>query len=381
LIFFRDNIKEMVFHVLSIPIYPTQKEITISAFTQKVYKFCTHMTKRGHTVYHYGHPDSHVKCTEHINVISRETYAAEYKEKKWQDFLPQGTKNKVHEEFNKNVVTEVLKRNHSKNDFVLAFWGFGHKEACEKLNDKTIVVEPSIGYDSFFANNRVFESYSHRHRMLGGAKINHPSPSDHVIPPGFDMDTFEFSAEKEDYLLFLGRIVDGKGIHIADTLSRALRQPIKFVGPQTLESTLSKNNPYAEYIHTVSYKERAQLLKKAKGLLMPTLYMEPCGWAMIEAWFSGTPVLTTDWGAPSEYNLHRKTGFRCRSLNEFFHAANLLNTIDPHYCRRYAEANFEISHVMQQYENYFNFLIKEKDHNYWTTVFNDCSLTKGPFFV
>ncbi len=39
------------------------------AFVQKVYKFCEEMTKRGHTVYHYGHEDSSVNCTEHINVI------------------------------------------------------------------------------------------------------------------------------------------------------------------------------------------------------------------------------------------------------------------------------------------------------------------------
>ena len=117
-------------------------------------------------------------------------------------------------------------------------------------------------------------------RCLGGAHQNHPSPTDHVIPPGFTPSDFEFSEKKEDYWLFLGRIVDAKGVHIADQLSRALRQPIKFVGPQTLKTTLPKDNPYAEYIPTVSHEQRKHLLKKAKGLLMPTLYMEPCGWSI-----------------------------------------------------------------------------------------------------
>jgi glycosyltransferase involved in cell wall biosynthesis len=235
----------MVFHVLSIPVYPTRKEITICAFTQKVYKFCSEMFKRGHTVYHYGHPDSNVQCTEHINVVSRTTYDNHYKDKKWQDFLPQNTKNKLHEEFNANAAREALKRRHDKNDLLLAFWGFGHKDACEKLQEGMIVVEPSIGYDSFFAHFRVFESYAHLHKMLGGAQIKHPHPTDHVIPPGFFPEDFEFSENKEDYWLFLGRIVDSKGVLIADQLSRALRQPIKFVGPQTLKTTLPKNNPYA----------------------------------------------------------------------------------------------------------------------------------------
>jgi len=371
----------MIFHVLSIPVHPTCKEITICAFTQKVYKFCAEMFKRGHTVYHYGHPDSSVPCTKHIDVVSRKTYKDHFKGKKWQDFLSQSIKNKLHEEFNTNAAREALKHRHSKNDLVLAFWGVGHKGACEKLKDSMIVVEPSIGYDSFFAHFRVFESYAHLHKMLGGAQQNHPSPTDHVIPPGFTPDDFEFSEKKEDYWLFLGRVVDSKGVHIADQLSRALRQPIKFVGPQTLKTTLPKDNPYAEYIHTVSHEQRKLLLKKAKGLLMPTLYMEPCGWSMIEAWFSGTPVLTTDWGAPAEYNRHHKTGFKCRSLNEFFHAANLIETISPHYCRRYAENHFHISHIMKRYETYFDFLINEKDYDFWENTYNKCSFTSQRFLV
>ena len=191
----------------------------------------------------------------------------------WQDcFASQNIQNKLHEEFNLNAAREALKRRHDKNDLVLAFWGVGHKDACEKLKDSMIVVEPSIGYDSFFAHFRVFESYSHLHKMLGGAQQNRPSPTDHVIPPGFyALDDFEFSDDQRRLLAILWDASStGKGVHIADQLSRNLRQPIKFVGPQTLETTLPKNNPYAEYIHTVSYNERKDLLKNAKGLLMPS---------------------------------------------------------------------------------------------------------------
>ncbi len=60
----------MVFHCLSVPYSPTRKDISLCAFVQKVYKFCDEMVKRGHTVYHYGHEDSIVNCTEHINVMN-----------------------------------------------------------------------------------------------------------------------------------------------------------------------------------------------------------------------------------------------------------------------------------------------------------------------
>ncbi len=60
----------MIFHCLSVPYAPTKKEMSLCAFVQKVYKFCDEMTKRGHTVYHYGHENSKVNCTEHITVTN-----------------------------------------------------------------------------------------------------------------------------------------------------------------------------------------------------------------------------------------------------------------------------------------------------------------------
>jgi glycosyltransferase involved in cell wall biosynthesis len=347
----------MIFHVLAIPTYPTRKEISICAFTQKVYKFSKAMTQRGHTVFHYGHPDSEVECTKHFDVISRETYDKVYQKKDWRDFHSQKIKNKAHEEFNSNANTLIKKNKQSDNDFVLAFWGVGHRGACDPLKNFH-VVEPSIGYNSAFAPFKVFESYAHLHRMLHKISENEmPSFRDHVIPPGFYLDDFQYSAKKENYLLFLGRMVDAKGISIAQQLSKAAKVPIKFVGPQNLKNTLEKDNPLAEYIHTVSHEERKELLSKAKALIMPTLYAEPCGWSMIEAFASGTPVLSTDWGGLSEYNVHGKTGFACHSLNEFYHAFHSLGMIDPAYCRQYAKDNFNIDLIMKMYENYFQHVI------------------------
>ena len=53
----------MVFHCLSVPYSPTRKDVSLCAFVQKGYKFCDEMTKRGRTVYHYGHENSIVNCT------------------------------------------------------------------------------------------------------------------------------------------------------------------------------------------------------------------------------------------------------------------------------------------------------------------------------
>ena len=123
-------------------------------------------------------------------------------------------------------------------------------------------------------------------------------------------------------------MVDSKGVGLAQQIAKAAQTKIKFVGPQNQKNKLDKNCKYSEFIHTVSYKERAELLSKAKALLMPSLYAEPCGWTMIEAFFSGTPVISTDWGGMSEYNLHSVTGYRCRSASEFYFAVQLSEKIN-----------------------------------------------------
>ena len=362
----------MVFHVLSIPLHPTRKEITLCAFTQKVYKFCKVMTHRGHTVFHYGHPDSSVPCTKHFDVVSRATYNKVYKKQQWQDFHLQTVKNEVHEEFNKNSAALIKKNKQEKKDFVLAFWGFGHQECCEQLKD-FFIVEPSVGYDSGFAPFKVFETYAQLHKLQFSLHNNNFPPfTDHVIRPGFYFEDFTYQDKKQNYLLFLGRMINSKGIDIAQNLSKAFSMPIKFVGPQNLKNNLKKDNPLAEYIHTVSNNERKKLLANAKALIMPSLYSEPCGWAMLEAFISGTPVLSTDWGGLAEYNIHGQTGFRCRSLNEFYHALGIIDNIKPSFCREYAEENFTISLVARMYENYFTHLMQTTKHG-MGAIFEKCN--------
>jgi len=332
--------------------YPTKKEITLSAFVQKIYKFCKEMTNRGHTVYHYGHPDSEVECSKHFDVISLETYEKEFKNQKWQDLLSEKTDTPVHREFNKKAA-KAINEISNEDDFVLAFWGHGHRECCEAVK-KGIIVEASIGYDSFFAENRVFESYAQLHK-INGIKT-YPKLTDVVIAPGFEKEDFTFEKDKDDYLLYLGRMTELKGTRIAQQMAQASRTKIKFVGPQIMKNNLDKSCRYSEFINTVSLEERSKLLSKAKALIMPSLYAEPCGWVMIEAFLSGTPVVSTDWGGMSEYNLHGVTGFRCHSANDFFHAISNLHTISSEMCRTYAENFFSIKRMCDQYENYFKML-------------------------
>jgi len=359
--------------------YPTRKEITISAFVQKVYNFCKWMTEKGHTVYHYGHPDSNVKCTKHFDCITKETYDKDYGDQTWKEFHSQNVESNTHKEFNKLAGEAIQKNKKSKDELVLAFWGYGNKGACE-MNDDLILVEASIGYDSYFLQNRCYETYNHLHRILGLANIITPNWADQVIPPGFDMNDFKFQEEKGDYLLYLGRMIDLKGINIANVVSKITKTPIKFVGPQNQENSMDDDNPLAEFIHTVSVEERKDLLANAKALIAPSLYMEPCGWVMLEAFASGTPVISTDWGGFAEYNLHGHTGLRCKNMNEFVHAVDFVKNLDPKKIRNYAEKNFSLDRQMNLYINYFKMLLDMREHGELGSIKKECNFTSPVIF-
>jgi hypothetical protein len=68
---------------------------------------------------------------------------------------------------------------------------------------------------------------------------------------------------------------------------------------------------------------------------------------------AGTPAITTDWGAFSETVEHGKTGFRCRTLNEFVRAVRQAPTLNPHYIHDRAVARYSMEAVKWQYQTYF----------------------------
>ena len=193
----------MVFHCLSVPYSSTRKDVSLCAFVQKVYKFCDEMTKRGHTVYHYGHENSIVNCTEHINVTNDDILINSYgnlNDWKTKGFN-QDVNTKAVNAFNDNCVTELNKRIKSNNEFILCWFGFTHEPCVKHFYDKAIVVEPSIGYDSMFAPIKMFETHAQMHKMHGAAKTYVDFESEFVVYPGFDPQDFLYKKEISEFCL------------------------------------------------------------------------------------------------------------------------------------------------------------------------------------
>ena len=329
------------------------------------------LKKLDHTVYHYGHENSEVDCTEHIPVIDdfvlQKTYGTSD-----HNGAPNGysVDDVAFTTFDINTERELRKRL-KPGDFVLT--SFPHKNIAERLSDLPVhVVEWGIGYPQVYADYRVYESngWMHFHRGIehanGTRSYNEPDWCSAVIPNYFDPDEFEFCEQKDDYMLFIGRVDPCKGIEIVLELAERTGKRLLIAGPNLMGDDLfAKLPPQAEYLGVVGPDERQPLMAKAMAVVCPSLYLEPFLGVHIEAGFCGTPIITTNWGAPVEYCKHGVTGFRCQTGAEFVHAVEHIGEIQPEKCRIWAYNNFSMDKVGQYYHEYFQTLYRNINGFFW----------------
>lgn len=341
----------MKFHVYGLPHSQTTARFSADAFEEKVRKFCNMMHDLGHQVILYAGDQNEARVTELVTLFT-ETERLEalggrhYSAASWDSETLPWTR------FNTRAI-EATRERLQPGDFLCFIAGVAHKPIADAFHGYR-AVEFGIGYAGTFAPHRVWESLAWMHTVYG-AQSGRPESArgfffDEVIPGYFEPDLFPFRAEKDDYFLFVGRMTELKGPHVASQICDILGVPLILAGPGDLRV------PYGEYVGEVGPERRGELMAGAKALIMPTLYLEPFGNVAVEAQASGTPVISTPWGAMTETVLHGKTGYHCHTLGDFLDACSperLLELWRPEAIRSRVIETYSVDVVAQKYDRYF----------------------------
>jgi|GEM_PF-1712501 FkbM family methyltransferase len=333
----------------------------MDAFGTKVAYFGQMLKDMGHHVLFYGVEGSEVPCDEFIPVLDTWKLKEAYGED-WRSGHKMKRYDKIHNLFSKNAAREIRKRQH-KADLLLLSAGLNHQKIAQRA-EVSLVVEIGIGYVGSFAPYRVYESYAWMHFTHGKQGMDDGRFSDCVIPAFFDPADFTYCEEKEDYYLYMGRIIHRKGVKIAIDTVEAIGGKLKLAGP--LSEPVDISSPVVEHLGVVTGEEKRELLSKAKAVFMPTQYLEPFGYVAIEAALSGTPVISTDFGSFSEIVRHGVTGYRCRTFEQFIWAARNIERIKPKDCRDWG-LNFSLEATASRYEEYFKQLLDLYGKGWYTT--------------
>jgi glycosyltransferase involved in cell wall biosynthesis len=197
-----------------------------------------------------------------------------------------------------------------------------------------------------------------------------------TIPNAIDLAHHPFGDrdDKEDYLLFVGRMIADKGAHTAVEVARRLEARLIMAGKINEQPErdffAERVEPYLSdriyFRGEVDSEGKGELFRRARCTLFPIQWPEPFGLVMIESLAAGTPVVAFRRGSVPEVLEHGRTGFIVETVDEMVDAVARVGEIDPQECRKSVEERFGVDGFVRRHEQVYEGLLREAPS--WTTL-------------
>ena len=189
-----------------------------------------------------------------------------------------------------------------------------------------------------------------------------------VVPNGIDLELFRFRTKPHEpaYLVWTGRIVPEKGLHVALQAAAALGMELRIAGPIAdalyyAAEIAPRLGTTSRYLGHLPHEALVSVVAGAAACVFTPLWEEPYGLALVEALACGTPVAALAHGAVPDL-LDESCGALAASDTPaaLATAIGVAMTLSRAACRRRAECIGDSQAMVTRYESLYRRVIAER---------------------
>jgi glycosyltransferase involved in cell wall biosynthesis len=179
-----------------------------------------------------------------------------------------------------------------------------------------------------------------------------------------DTDALEFRELPDEYLLFLGRFTEGKGVlHAIDVARRAgMRLVLAAAENEYYRETVAAHVDGVNVVYAgeADFATKVRLFGGARALIYPVQNREPFGLVLAEAMACGTPVAALDRGAVREVVDEGVTGLVFQNVDDLAAGLPRVFALDRRRVRERAVARFGVDRMILEYEAVYRQVVEAR---------------------
>jgi glycosyltransferase involved in cell wall biosynthesis len=174
------------------------------------------------------------------------------------------------------------------------------------------------------------------------------------------------------YVLWLGRICEEKGPHLAIAAARHADIPLVIAGQvypfryhqdyfeREIKPYLSGSaDGEVRFVESPHFNDKLELLRKARAVLLTSTAEETSSLVAMEAMACETPVVAFRRGAFPEIVADGVTGFVVDTIEEMAAALRRVDQISPQSCRQRVKEHFTADRMRREYEALYRLVLRE----------------------